>query len=258
MLGPHSPGNWIKAELPLTLTGLLSGQWWRLFTCSWVHDDLIGYHTLHLFLNMLSLAALGQVVEGALGRKHFCLLYFPAGLLAVLFYLIEMTIRIGLLGHPEYMETSLVGASGCVMGLASAFAIMHPARRIMILPWPVPVRALTAILFFCGVSFMMIFTPILDFMAHSAHLGGALWGFFYMGLTGWYQQALPKVPSSLLENSDDFYPEKTLLESLDEKDIQRELPYLLKKLNLRGPENLSRMERAFLQKAHEKSLIQAK
>ncbi len=258
MLGPFDAGNWIKGELPLTVTGLLSGEWWRLFTTSWVHDDLLGYRTLHLLLNMLSLAALGQVVEGSLGRKHFILIYIPAGLLAVIFYLSELWIRINLLEQTQYLQSTLIGASGCVTGLAAAFAVMHPERWILILPWPFRVRALRAVLFLLFLSLVLIFSPYTDFIAHSAHIGGAVWGFLYMGLIGWYRQPKSVMPSQFSANPEEVAMERSLLQSLNEEDIQRELPYVLKKSDLLGQASLTKMEKAFLQKALEKGLVQEK
>lgn len=179
-LGPDDPFNWVKQWLPLSLAGLMQGHWWEVFTCSWVHADLIGFNTLHLVFNMMSLAMLGQIIEGTLGRKHFCLIYFPAGIMAVAFFIIEIFLRSHFVWQQEFSNNVLVGASGCVMGLAAAFGVMFPNRLIMILPWPFPVRAITAIYVFCGISFVLMFTPYLDFIAHSAHIGGAVWGFIYM------------------------------------------------------------------------------
>lgn len=258
ILGPQDAGNWIKSELPLTLTGLQAGQWWRLFTTSWVHDDLLGYHTLHLFLNMLSLAALGQVVESSLGRKHFLLVYLPAGLMAVLFYLAEMGFRISFLEQTDYLQSTLIGASGCVTGLVAAFAVMHPERWILILPWPFRVRALRAVLFLLFLSLVLIFNPSTSFIAHSAHIGGAVWGFLYMGLIGWYRKPGTIVPHPIFMNPEDLSPESTMLQSLKEEDLRNELPYVLKKLTLRGPDSLNRIERAFLLKAREKELVHEK
>lgn len=184
-LGPNDPFNWVKQWLPLSLAGLAQGRWWEIFTYSWVHADLIGFETLHLVFNMMSLAMLGKIIEGTLGRKHFCLIYFPAGIMAVVFFVAEIYLRSHFVLQQESSNNVLVGASGCVMGLAAAFGVMHPDRLIMILPWPFPVRAITAIYVFCGISFILMFTPYLDFIAHSAHLGGALWGFIYMRLIKW-------------------------------------------------------------------------
>jgi membrane associated rhomboid family serine protease len=257
----------------------MKGQWWRIFTSSWVHADLIGGMSLHLFFNMLSLAMLGKIVEESLGRKHFCLLYFPAGLAATAFYLVEISIRAKVFGQTDYLESTLIGASGCVLGLASAFAVMHPNRLIMILPWPFPMRALTAILVFCGLSLLLIFAPgillahtsptggavwlnfrdTLEFLskiAHSAHLGGAVWGFVYMGLIGWYRKPAPAMSSNLPINQEELALEAAMLDSLSPEQIKRELPYLMRKLRLSGPENMSRRELAFLQKAHNISQLQ--
>jgi len=254
-LGPTDPTNWIKLWLPLNLPELLAGKWWQVFTCSWVHADLIGFSTLHLIFNMLSLAMLGKIVEDTLGRKHFCLIYFPAGLVAVLFYLVEIYIRAHFFNQAQSLQSSLVGASGCVMGLAVAFATMHPNRLIMIMPWPFPIRAITAIYLFCAVSLLFIFIPYFNFIAHSAHLGGAVWGFIYMRLIGWQSQ--PKVdPSSIpLVTDEDLISEIAQVDTLSEKDVALEIPSIMRKLQQHGKESLTLRDQAILHKARLLSLI---
>jgi membrane associated rhomboid family serine protease len=254
-LGLNSEGNWVKLSLPLNLPDLLAGQWWRIFTTSWVHADLVGVGTLHLFFNMMSLAMLGQMVEGTLGRKHFCLIYFPAGLMAIFFYLAEMYVRIKILGQNDYLQNSLVGASGCITGLAAAFAVMHPNRRIVLLPWPFPIRASTAIIAFGLISLALIFIPYLNFMAHSAHLGGLVWGFIYMGLIGWYKK--PKATTSIgpFQNPQELAVEAAMLAAMTEEQMLIELPAVIRKLHYMGPGSLSRREQAFLLKARSMSLI---
>jgi membrane associated rhomboid family serine protease len=83
---------WIAATYPDTLTGraslvpdnpqvdlglfepfLVDGEWYRLVTAGFLHFGII-----HLAFNMLLLFQLGQLLEPAIGRVRFALLYFAA------------------------------------------------------------------------------------------------------------------------------------------------------------------------------------
>jgi rhomboid-like protein len=76
-------------------------------------------------------------------------------------------------------NSQMLGASGAVFGVLTAFGIMYPEARIMLLFPPIPLKA-------------KVFIPILilmelslgignwDNVAHFAHLGGALFGYILL------------------------------------------------------------------------------
>jgi membrane associated rhomboid family serine protease len=83
-------------------------------------------------------------------------------------------------------KSSMVGASGCIMGILAAFGMMNPEAKLMMIFLPIPIKAkyfipgiiiLDLISAFSGQSF---FSP--SNTAYMAHVGGALTGFFIM----WY------------------------------------------------------------------------
>ncbi|MDJ0974218.1 MAG: rhomboid family intramembrane serine protease [Planctomycetota bacterium] len=76
------------------------GEWWRLFTCTFLHADL-----LHLAFNMIILFYIGRLMERLLGRGGFLVLYVVAGLTGSLGSLV---------GHDARVS---VGASGSIFGL---------------------------------------------------------------------------------------------------------------------------------------------
>lgn len=78
----------------------IGGQWWRLFTCMFLHFGI-----LHLAVNMWSLYQTGELVEGLFGRLHFLVLYVAAGLAGSL---------ASLLWNPQ---VNSAGASGAVFGV---------------------------------------------------------------------------------------------------------------------------------------------
>lgn len=81
---------------------------------------------------------------------------------------------------------TMVGASGCIMGVLAAFGMMNPEAKLMLIFLPIPIKAkyfipgiimLDIISAFTGQSF---FSP--SNTAYMAHVGGAVTGFIIM----WY------------------------------------------------------------------------
>ena len=91
------------------------------------------------------------------------------------FYVLE-----GAIGN---VQTPMVGASGAIYGLLTAFAFMFPNAELMLMFIPFPIRAkyfvpgLVLMDFFSGVTGFSIFG---GGIAHFAHVGGALFGFIMM------------------------------------------------------------------------------
>lgn len=90
---------------------ILEGEWWRTFSYMFVHQNW-----LHLLMNCFGLVVLGPFVERAFGRVRFCVVYFSSGFAGTAVYL-----ALALLS-PHGEKVSLVGASGCIMGLLGAHA----------------------------------------------------------------------------------------------------------------------------------------
>ncbi|MGH9773965.1 MAG: rhomboid family intramembrane serine protease [Candidatus Acidiferrales bacterium] len=81
----------------------LQGQWWRLFTCMFVHFGII-----HIALNMWCLWDLGRMAERTMGRAGFLIAYFASGLFASIASLLWDPMRVS------------AGASGAIFGVAGA------------------------------------------------------------------------------------------------------------------------------------------
>jgi len=83
-------------------------------------------------------------------------------------------------------RSSMVGASGCIMGIMAAFGMMNPNAELMLIFLPIPIKAkyfipgIILIDLISGISGHSIFSP--SNTAHFAHVGGALTGFLIM----WY------------------------------------------------------------------------
>jgi rhomboid protease GluP len=140
---------------PLTL----DGQWWRLFTCMFLHIGII-----HIAFNMWVLASGGRLVERMFGHVGFLILYVISGLGGSL---------AALLWSPDVVSA---GASGAIFGIFGGMLGVLRKQRGSIPPgaW--------AALKSSGVSFLVLNLVIgfaLPNISVSAHAGGALTGFLF-------------------------------------------------------------------------------
>lgn len=92
----------------------------RLFTAMFLHGD-----AGHLFGNMVFLAILGLLVEGALGGGRFLALYLLAGLGG---QLVSLAWRWGETGGG-------LGASGAIAGLMGAYCVLWGMRKVRVFYW---------------------------------------------------------------------------------------------------------------------------
>lgn len=174
---------------------------YQLFTHLFMHGG--GFH---LFFNMFAMLMFGAQLEAIWGTRRFLIFYFITGLGAAflhqlvqgieLYFLVdsftpgsEANIGINDRFPPElepiYLKyfVPIIGASGSIFGLLLAFAMMFPNAKLLLLFFPVPIKAkyampvLMAIELFLGVKQFSF-----DNIAHFAHLGGALFGFMLVKL----------------------------------------------------------------------------
>lgn len=161
------------------------GRYWELFTYMWVHAPLMaggGAGILHIAFNMLTLWMFGRVLERDLGAIPFLLLYVLGGVMSALCFCADFFLRHDLSIHAY--PPVLMGASGAVCAVVAAFSLLHPNVRLVLFLLPFPVKARNAVLGFLVVSIVLMFSPWLPFIAHSAHIGGILTGYAWVFLLG--------------------------------------------------------------------------
>jgi len=79
----------------------------------------------------------------------------------------------------SHLVTPMVGASGAIFGLLVGFAMLYPDAKIMLLIPPIPIKAKYLMPFLIIVElYLGMNTYQGDNVAHFAHLGGAVIGFF--------------------------------------------------------------------------------
>ncbi len=119
----------------------------------------------HLLGNMLALFIFGRVVERKLGFLKTGLVYLGALVISNIFFSI---IHFLILGD----NTGGLGASGAIMGLASAAMLLDPLYITYELLLPLPVMIVAWLMIFADIS--GILNPVEDGIGHFAHLGGFL------------------------------------------------------------------------------------
>lgn len=169
---------------------------WQIISYMFMHGSIA-----HIFFNMLALFMFGPILEHSVGPKRFLNLYFICGIGAILLQWAVQAIQIhGITGgftisHPElessYMaygptaqklfdiyNTPIVGASGAIFGLLVAFAMLYPNMEMMIIFFPIPIKAKYLIPIYILLELWLgVGQYGGDNVAHFAHLGGALFGF---------------------------------------------------------------------------------
>ncbi|WP_149547938.1 rhomboid family intramembrane serine protease [Streptomyces marokkonensis] len=140
-------GEWPPAPF-LPTQGVAEGEWYRLVTSMFTHEEI-----WHIGFNMLGLWWLGSMLEEALGRARYLALYLISGLAgSALTYLLASG------------TTASLGASGAIFGLFGATAVLMRRRRYDMRP----VVALLVI--------NLIFTFGWNDIAWQAHIGGLVAG----------------------------------------------------------------------------------
>ncbi|MFH9420301.1 rhomboid family intramembrane serine protease [Streptomyces sp. NPDC017529] len=128
--------------------GVAEGEWYRLLTATFLHQE-----PMHIIFNMLSLWWLGPALEAALGRARYLALYLLSALGgSALSYLLA-----------AQNEPSL-GASGAIFGLLGATAILM--RRLNYDMRPVLIL----------LALNLVFTFVWHNIAWQAHIGGLVVG----------------------------------------------------------------------------------
>jgi len=240
-----------KTEVVNTFLGLQSGDlakpwlWWRFLTYGFCHAGV-----WHILGNMIGLFFLGAAIEQRYGQKEFLRIYLAMIVFAgVVWAASELLIG----GNPL---SSVVGASGAVVGVVILFALNYPRQTVLLMGvLPMPAWLLGVIIV---VPDLFRATGDSGHIAFQAHLAGAACAFLYWKL-GWNLtrvtdkftsgklfQRRPRLKVhdpdyGLSASEDDDVP--------DRKEVAREaeLDRILDKIRREGEESLTRKERRTLQ-----------
>lgn len=149
----------------------------------------------HIILNMFMLWMFGAVMERVWGPKRFIVYYLFCGVGAGLMQEIAQFIQFYIIasdsgfGFSQLMQVAAandgalsqwttVGASGAIYALLLAFGMMFPDEKMFIIPIPIPIKAKWMVLGSIAVELFSALASPGSQVAHLAHLGGMIFGFF--------------------------------------------------------------------------------
>ncbi|MCK6602585.1 MAG: rhomboid family intramembrane serine protease [Bacteroidetes bacterium] len=217
---------------------------WQLVTYMFMHGGF-----MHILFNMFGLWMFGVELENYWGSKRFLTYYMITGVGAGLLHL-------GI----QFFEGSgglTVGASGAIYGVLLAFGMMFP-NRIIFVSLLIPMPAKYFVLLYGAIELFSGLTRANTGVAHFAHLGGMIWGFFlikywqgggdfsrwWKKITAGLQSAKPKTPPpGGNARIYDFYEETR--QTKPQTDAQR-LDEILDKIAEKGYSGLTAEEKDFL------------
>ena len=184
-------------------------QFWQPLTHMFMHGGF-----MHILFNMYALWAFGSPLEQIWGRNKFLFFYFSAGFGAALIHTLvnyyqinsasDILLNAGMsqadisnmLVTGQYrssilnsvsidtiqsaynsFNTPAVGASGAIYGILVAFGMMFPNAELMLIFFPVPIKAKYFIPLLLVGDLVFGISGAGTGVAHFAHIGGALFGF---------------------------------------------------------------------------------
>jgi len=175
----------------------------QFFTYMFMHDPN-GFG--HIFFNMFALYMFGRVLESVWGPKRFLIFYLVTGVGAALIQslvsFVEYEVLLSKISPDQLdyfkelamqgkyipntvseklamiLNTPTIGASGAIFGILLGFGMLFPNTQLMLLFPPIPIKAKY---FVAGYGILELFfgvSGIQGSVAHFAHLGGMLFGYF--------------------------------------------------------------------------------
>ena len=201
-------------------------QIWRLVTYQFLHDNI-----WHILFNMLGLFFLGPTLERHWGSKRFLRFYIGCGIAGALFYIF--------LAAVNFLPTArMIGASGAILGMLAACAILFPQFVVLIFFFPVPIRVAAVILIFIYVANLLTSGP--NAGGDAAHLAGMAAGALYVLSESRRTKFGTKIKESQWDKK-----------MADQRRLQAELDRILRKVHESGIHSLTRREKKTLQQATE-------
>jgi membrane associated rhomboid family serine protease len=155
-------------SVPASLTALLARPW-TLFTYMFTHKDI-----WHILFNMLWLYSFGRIFLEYLDGRKLVAVYLLGGISGALVYILSFNIFPAFTG--VLADSVAIGASASVMAVVIAISAYVPDYSVQLFLFGrIKIKYLALGIF--------VLTSVMDFSVNSggklAHIGGALFGYFY-------------------------------------------------------------------------------
>ncbi|MBE6246314.1 MAG: rhomboid family intramembrane serine protease [Bacteroidales bacterium] len=145
----------------------------------------------HILFNMYTLYIFGCVLERVWGSQKFLFYYFVTGIGAALLHMGVMWLQLqgyiadlnagDMFARAEIealLTTPTVGASGAIYGLLLAYGMLFPDNIMQLIFPPVALKAKWFVIIFGALELLLGLSGRGGNVAHFAHLGGMIFGFF--------------------------------------------------------------------------------
>ncbi len=259
------PFHWGQLSIP----ALQEGRVWTLFTYMFLHGSLF-----HILGNCLMIFFTGKALQSLLGARKFLYVYFLSGVAGAI-----LQLAVNWLSQ-DFVP--MVGASGCAFGVFLALAAMLPQEQVTAMIFfliPVRVKLWNLAVTLFGISVVLGVLQMLnlhilgDNVAHFAHVGGALAGWWYVRTLGyggkpvtyerlWQERqqreqsrelaTVRKPRRSVMQSQEEVLPEPVSAKEF----IEREIDPILEKIAAHGISSLTQPERNLLEQA--RTLLEGK
>ncbi len=245
ILGQDPVTRFLSAQADL----VFKGHVWKLVTANFAHSTTNVWHVVG---NMMFLWLLGREVEHIYGRRDFLILYFSAGVVAIL---AEALWNYFLLQHGGAI--SILGASGAVMAVVALCTLFYPKKLISLMFLP-PAPLWLICLLYVGMDLFGVLKGHQPSgtarVANIAHLAGFLVGFLYwffdlrLGqLRRKWQSPRSRATREPAGKILDFQRESVRASQRRSADpVFARVDQLLEKIHTSGLESLSEQEMEFL------------
>lgn len=251
----------------------MSSDPWFILTHPWIIITSIFLHEglWHILFNMLFLYWFGRIVGDFIGNHRILPIYLLGGLVGNLFFFLSANLFAYGGGGIVYA----LGASGGVMAIVVASGALSPDYRMrLILIGEVKLKYIVLVLVFLD---LIGLASNVNTGGHFAHLGGALFGWFFIhflrqgidlseGVNKVLRRLNPnmssppfkkknkrsKVPFMVFKNKDKQQQKTDNTTNPDSEDHQKKLDAILEKIKASGYESLTQEEKEFLFQASKK------
>ena len=204
---------------------------WSILTYGFIHGSFS-----HIFWNMLILYYFGNILKNIFGEKLILNLFLSGIVAGGLTYLISYNL------FPVFkgINSVMIGASAGVMSVLFFLAAYDPQYRIRIIFFDIKILYIALFLFFYDI----IQIPLNNSGGHIAHIGGALWGYYYSVKYNNGSDLVNSILSFFKKNTNN---KPSVKSKKDTKNFdQNKIDEILDKISDSGYDSLTKSEKEYL------------
>ena len=204
---------------------------WSILTYGFIHGSFS-----HIFWNMLILYYFGNILKNIFGEKLILNLFLSGIVAGGLTYLISYNL------FPVFkgVNSVMIGASAGVMSVLFFLAAYDPQYRIRIIFFDIKILYIALFLFFYDI----IQIPLNNSGGHIAHIGGALWGYYYSIKYNNGSDLVNSILSYFKKNTNN---KPSVKSKTDNKSFnQDKIDEILDKISDSGYDSLTKSEKEYL------------